>query len=51
MLPCLLGVSIMSDSKFLLDENIPNSVRKLLISKGFKAEYTPKGISNGKLAS
>src|SRR3989344_6830147 len=51
-MPLRLSVeNIMSDSKFLLDENIPKSVRKLLRSEGFKAEYTPKGISNGRLAS
>jgi predicted nuclease of predicted toxin-antitoxin system len=37
--------------KFLLDENIPKSVRRLLESKGLSVEYTTKGIVNGKLAS
>ncbi|MBI2449245.1 DUF5615 family PIN-like protein [Candidatus Pacearchaeota archaeon] len=41
----------MLNSKFILDENIPKSIRTLLISRGFKAEYTSKGISNGRLAS
>lgn len=34
--------------KFLLDENIPRSVKQFLESKGFSAEYTLKGISNSK---
>ena len=37
--------------KFLLDENIPRAVKRFLESKGFSAEYTAKGIVNGKLAS
>ena len=41
----------MVNSKFLLDENIPKSVRNLLKSKGFEAEYTQKGISDEELAS
>ena len=42
----------MSNSpKFLLDENIPRAVRRLLESKGFSAEYAAKGVVNGKLAS
>ena len=44
--------SVMPDSpKFLLDENISRSVKRLLESKGFSAEYATKGIVNGKLAS
>ena len=37
--------------KFLLDENIPRSIKRFLESKGFSAEYSSKGIVNGKLAS
>ena len=37
--------------KFLLDENIRIEVKEFLKSKGFSAEYTAKGIANGKLAS
>ena len=36
--------------KFLLDENIPKEVKKLLESKGFSAEYVSKGITNSELA-
>jgi predicted nuclease of predicted toxin-antitoxin system len=42
----------MSNSpKFLLDENIPRAVKRFLESERFSAEYTSKGITNGKLAS
>lgn len=42
----------MSNSpKFLLDENIPKSVRKLLESNGFSAEYDRKGVNNSRLIS
>ncbi len=41
----------MSDSqKFMLDENIPRAIKSLLESKGFSAEYSQKGIVNGRLA-
>jgi len=32
--------------RFLLDENIPKSVKRFLESKGLFAEYVPKGIKN-----
>ncbi|MDI6807238.1 MAG: DUF5615 family PIN-like protein [Candidatus Aenigmarchaeota archaeon] len=38
-------------SRFLLDENIPRSVKKFLESKELSAEYAPKGISNTEIAS
>ena len=39
----------MPDSqKFLLDENIPLLVKQFLWSANYKAEYVPKGITNGK---
>jgi hypothetical protein len=38
-------------SKFLLDENVPMKVREFLNSKGFSAEYVPKGIVNSEGAS
>lgn len=38
-------------SKFLLDENVPMEVREFLNSKGFSAEYVPKGIVNSEGAS
>ena len=42
----------MSDMlKFLLDENIPDLLKKFLNSKGYVAEYASKGINNGRLAS
>jgi len=37
--------------KFLLDENIPKLVKKFLESKGYVAEYPPKGVKNRELAS
>jgi len=37
--------------KFLLDENIPKLVKFFLESKGYTAEYSPKGIKNRELAS
>ena len=37
--------------RFVLDENMPNSVMRLLESRGFSAERPPKGISNGKAAA
>jgi len=40
-----------SSLKFLLDENIPIEVKKFLESKGFLAEYVPKGVVNSKVAS
>ena len=41
----------MPPSRFLLDENIPKSVKKFIKSKNFKVEYALKGISDEKLAS
>src|SRR4030042_1650757 len=42
----------MSNSlKFLLDENIPDSIRKLLVSNGYESRYAEKGIKNSKLMS
>ncbi len=38
-------------SRFLLDENIPRSVRRLLESQGFSAKYDEKGSKNSKLLS
>lgn len=40
----------MSDLRFLLDENVPKAVKRFLESKGFSAEYGPKGIKNSKFA-
>lgn len=40
----------MSNSKFLLDENMPKDAKKFLGSRGFSAEYGPKGVSNGRVA-
>jgi predicted nuclease of predicted toxin-antitoxin system len=37
--------------KFLLDENIPKLLKKVLESKGYSPEYASKGINNGRLAS
>ncbi len=40
----------MSDSpRFLLDENVPKSVKRLLESRGFQAEYAGKGVKNSQL--
>ncbi|RZN40086.1 MAG: hypothetical protein EFT35_03405 [Methanophagales archaeon ANME-1-THS] len=41
----------MSDLKFLLDENIPKSVKLFLESKGFSVEYVPKGVANSEVMS
>jgi hypothetical protein len=50
-LPEPSAVNVMPDSpKFLLDENIPKSVKKLLESKGFTAENVPKGIADSNAA-
>ncbi len=43
--------SIVSDTKFLLDENIPELFRRFLESRGYPTEYAAKGTKNGKLAS
>jgi len=40
----------MLDTKFLLDENVPNLINKFLKSKGYSAECGPKGIRNSKVA-
>jgi len=41
---------VMSGSqRFLLDKNIPKSVREFLKSRGFNAEYGPKEITNSEL--
>jgi len=45
------GKDTSNSPKFLLDENIPKSVKRLLETEGFSAEYAPKGIVNSKLAS
>ena len=37
-------------SKFLLDENIPQSVRRFLERRGLKVAYVPKGITNHEVA-
>jgi predicted nuclease of predicted toxin-antitoxin system len=37
--------------RFLLDENIPKLVKNFLESKGYIAEYPPKGVKNMELAS
>ena len=50
MLLKLLEESTMSDLRFLLDENIPKDVKRFLESKGFSAEYGPKGIKNSRVA-
>lgn len=42
---------MLNSLKFLLDENIPKAVKQFLESEGFSADYTSKGIMNGKLAS
>ncbi len=36
----------MSNLKFLLDENIPVSVKKFLEGKDFQVEYVPKGATD-----
>ena len=36
----------MSNLKFLLDENIPRSVKRFLENKGFPVEYVPKGAED-----
>lgn len=42
----------MSNSlRFLLDENVPVEVKEFLESKGFQAEYGPKGVNNSEVAS
>ncbi|NCO96813.1 MAG: hypothetical protein COY38_00040 [Candidatus Aenigmarchaeota archaeon CG_4_10_14_0_8_um_filter_37_24] len=41
----------MSPSEFLLDENIPKSVKQFIESAGFKVKYMPKGVMNSKAAS
>ena len=41
----------MSDTKFMLDENIPKLLKRFLESRGHSAEYAPKGTKNSKLAS
>lgn len=52
MLPSASGANIMLDSpKFLLDENIPKSVKRWLESNGFPAEYAPRGVVNSKAFS
>ena len=40
----------MSDTKFLLDENIPKLAKNFLESKGHSAEYASKGTKNSELA-
>ena len=40
----------MSDS-FLLDENIPKSVKKFLEGKGLSVDYVPKGAKDREVAS
>jgi predicted nuclease of predicted toxin-antitoxin system len=40
----------MSNSRFLLDENIPIEVKEFLEFKGFSVKYSPKGVVNGKVA-
>ena len=51
MLPSLLEENAMSSSlRFLLDENVPIEVKEFLESRGFQAEYTPKGAKNRKVA-
>jgi predicted nuclease of predicted toxin-antitoxin system len=37
--------------KFLLDENIPKQIKTFLESKGYMAEYPPRGMKNRELAS
>ena len=37
--------------RFLLDENIPCSVYRYLVAKGYKAEYVPRGAKNREVAS
>ena len=37
--------------KFLLDENVPKQVKSFLESRGYEAEYSPKGLKNRELAS
>jgi len=38
-------------SRFLLDENIPHSVYKYLVAKGYIVEYVPRGAKNREVAS
>jgi len=37
--------------KFLLDENIPISVKRFLESRGLSVKYEEKGVKNSELAS
>jgi predicted nuclease of predicted toxin-antitoxin system len=37
--------------RFLLDENVREEVKEFLESKGFSAEYAPKGVVNTEIAS
>ncbi len=32
--------------QFLLDENVPRSIHKLLIQRGFRVEYVPQGVDD-----
>lgn len=57
MLPILQEVEIMSSSpspsklRFLLDENVHKELGLSLKLEGFDVVFSPKGISNGKLAT
>ncbi len=52
MPPRLSEGNVTSNSlKFLLDENIRIEVKEFLESKGYSAEYAPKGTKNSHLAS
>ena len=46
----MLEENVTLSSRFLLDENIPIEVREFLNSKGFSAEYVPRGIANSEVA-
>ncbi len=41
----------MSGLKFLLDENVPKSVKTFLEHEGVPAEYGPKGVRNTEIIS
>lgn len=36
----------MSSLRFLLDENVPKSIKRFLEGKNFLAEYVPKGVED-----
>ena len=41
----------MTSDSFLLDENIPKSVKKFLEGKGLSVDYVPKGAKDREVTS